>query len=63
MEIFKNKSEYEVSEINTFIMGRCYTVKRKTEVTLFDLSTMLIFKRDFDLQIYFHNPGYNFIIL
>ena len=59
IEIFEDKLEYEISEIKTFILGRCYIVKRKTRVTLFDFSTMIIFKRDFDLQIYVHNPGKN----
>ena len=39
------------------ILGRCYAIQKKSEVTIFDFTTTFIFKTTFDLQVFIHNPG------
>ena len=52
-----NATEYDVKEILTMILGRCFVIQKKRKVTMFEYETTFVFKTDFDVQVYIHNPG------
>ena len=56
-------SHFEIKEVFTMILGRCYAIQKKSEVTIFDFTTTFIFKTTFDLQVFIHNTGKGIIIV
>jgi hypothetical protein len=62
LQELNNKSLYEVQEIKTMILGRCYTICFLKKVKIIDYVAMVELKKTFDVTVFLHQKHEEFWI-